>query len=42
MVANWTSTDLVDAANTETERATFDASTIHIVPDHEDKLESSQ
>lgn len=41
-MANWISTNLVDAANTETERTTFDASTIHIVTNHENKLENSQ
>lgn len=41
-VTNWISTNFVDAANTETERATFNSSTIHIVTDHEDELEGGQ
>lgn len=36
------STDLVDAAHTETECTTFDACTIHIVTDHQDELGDSQ
>lgn len=40
--SKWDSTNLVDAADTETERTTFDTSTIHVVADHEDELGVSQ
>lgn len=40
--SKWDGTNFVDAANTETERATFDASTIHIVTDHENELGDGQ
>lgn len=42
MVANETSTNFVDATDTETKRTTFYASTIHVVTDHENELENGK